>query len=222
MLILYFSFFAEELKDVVDGSANNSIYDQHSVSQHTNNNDRQDVGEPAQVPFAADPREEYSFPGDVEWSSQAIHNAPDRPIFEEDSRITAPLDSQSSPLDCFLLFFDLDIINKIKSETNRYANLLPPIIGGLANKSGQEIPATPSGQISSTADRLTGRHFPQKIPATDKKARPYRSCKVCIDRHKKELGNWARKETTFYCPSCDVGLCVPDCFYVFHTRADYT
>lgn len=59
---------------------------------------------------------------------------------------------------------------------------------------------------SSTADCLTGRHSPKNVPPMDKKQRQYRSCKVCGVRINKETGNWARKDTTHYRPSCIVGL----------------
>ena len=74
---------------------------------------------------------------------------------------------------------------------------------------------------STVADRLTGRHFATKIPPTENKSRPCRSCKVCGDKAKKQTGKWKRKEMTYYCPKCDVPLCMPECFEIFHTKANY-
>lgn len=88
----------------------------------------------------------------------------------------------------------------------------------LALVAGEELVGT---NPSTSADRLTGRHFARKVPPTEKKARPCRSCKVCGDKAKKETGKWARKETTYYCPMCDVPLCVPQCFELYHTKAKY-
>lgn len=118
------------------------------------------------------------------------------------------------------MFFHLFIIvsvnahilyKKASSSQMRLESFISIVGEGLAGKFGQEIPPTLCGQTSFTSDRLTGRHFPQKMSATDKNTRPW---KVCGDKQKKESGKWARKETTlsFYCPSCDV----------FCTKADYT
>lgn len=88
----------------------------------------------------------------------------------------------------------------------------------LGEMGGQEVS---SANPATSADRLSGRHFPRKLPPTEKKERPCRSCKVCGDRSKQATGKWARKDTTFFCPSCDVALCVPECFEMYHTRAKY-
>jgi hypothetical protein len=49
--------------------------------------------------------------------------------------------------------------------------------------------------------RLLERHFPERIPPTEKKARPTKRCVVCYKHNK-------RKETVFWCPDCQAGLCV--------------
>ena len=72
------------------------------------------------------------------------------------------------------------------------------------------------------SNRLTGRHFPDKIPPTEKKTNPTRVCKVCSDRSKCVTGKAGRKETCWWCPECSVALCLPECFKVFHTKAHYT
>jgi hypothetical protein len=30
-----------------------------------------------------------------------------------------------------------------------------------------------------------------------------------------------RKQTSFYCPDCDIPLCVPECFELYHTKKHY-
>ncbi|KAK3778491.1 hypothetical protein RRG08_005775 [Elysia crispata] len=78
--------------------------------------------------------------------------------------------------------------------------------------------------------RIKERHFIQLCPETDsaqtrgKKAN--RQCKVCADKAKKAgqsrvQRNNQRKQTTTWCPTCKVELCI-DCFEVYHTRLDYT
>lgn len=77
------------------------------------------------------------------------------------------------------------------------------------------------GRPSSTMNplRLTERHFLDYIPATGKKANPTRQCAVCC-RVRDANGKKIRRESRFYCPDCDVALCVAPCFRVYHTVAN--
>ncbi|XP_053974119.1 protein jim lovell-like isoform X12 [Hylaeus volcanicus] len=64
--------------------------------------------------------------------------------------------------------------------------------------------------------RLIERHFPETIPPTEKKSKPVRKCvqcskKICAN------GKRVRKETRYYCPECDAGLCITPCFRLYHT-----
>ena len=74
--------------------------------------------------------------------------------------------------------------------------------------------------VDSSCDRLTGRHFLEYIPPTEKKTDPTRMCVVCCSRRKAD-GKKVRKETRFYCPDCDVGLCAIPCFKLYHTKLNY-
>ncbi|XP_068107881.1 piggyBac transposable element-derived protein 4-like [Hyperolius riggenbachi] len=65
--------------------------------------------------------------------------------------------------------------------------------------------------------RLTGRHFVEYLPPTAHKLTPTRQCKVCCSKRGPD-GKRVRKETRFYCPDCDVGLCPVPCFKVYHTK----
>lgn len=91
----------------------------------------------------------------------------------------------------------------------------------MGNKGGALFQDQPPAPAPTKANRLTGRHFPDKIPATEKKAQPTRICRVCADIAKAATGKSGRKETSWWCPDCDTPLCVPHCFKVYHTRADY-
>jgi len=62
--------------------------------------------------------------------------------------------------------------------------------------------------------QLLERHFPERIPPTEKKARPTKRCVVC---HK----NNRRKETVFRCPKCEAALCVEESFKAFHTKLNF-
>lgn len=67
------------------------------------------------------------------------------------------------------------------------------------------------GRPSSGDDplRLKERHFPKKIPPTEKKMNPSRRCAICKPK---------RKETSYFCKKCDVALCVQPCFELYHTK----
>ncbi|KAJ4444060.1 hypothetical protein ANN_05849 [Periplaneta americana] len=76
----------------------------------------------------------------------------------------------------------------------------------------------------STGGRLVGRdHFPHRIPGIGSKQKGHtqRTCKVCADRGKHHTGKATQKYTTIYCARCDVGLCIGNCFEIYHTRANY-
>ena len=72
--------------------------------------------------------------------------------------------------------------------------------------------------------RLQGRHFPSKVPATHTRKYRTRLCVVCssVTGKRKSAGDGRRrKETTFQCTPCDVGLCVTPCFELYHTEKDF-
>jgi hypothetical protein len=65
-----------------------------------------------------------------------------------------------------------------------------------------------------TVPRLIERHFPGRIPPTEKKSQPTKHCVVCYKQGK-------RKETVFWCPDCKAGLCVEGCFKTYHTKLNF-
>ena len=62
--------------------------------------------------------------------------------------------------------------------------------------------------------RLTKRHFIEKIPASGKKAKPQKTCVVCQK-------SGMKKETIYWCPDCQTGLCLDTCFKLFHTVENF-
>lgn len=83
-------------------------------------------------------------------------------------------------------------------------------------------PSRGKGRKAEPIDRLRGRHFPQNIPCKEgaKRRRPMRDCKAC-NIPKNERTGYKRKQTSFYCPDCDIPLCVPECFELYHTKKHY-
>lgn len=63
--------------------------------------------------------------------------------------------------------------------------------------------------------RLNERHFFEKIPPTEKKVKPSERCAVCCKKTKK------RKETSFLCNNCAVGLCFNECFKIYHAEGNF-
>ena len=62
--------------------------------------------------------------------------------------------------------------------------------------------------------RLLERHFPERIPPTEKKSRPARWSVVCYKNNR-------RKETVFWCPEYEAALCVEESFKAFHTKLNF-
>lgn len=85
-------------------------------------------------------------------------------------------------------------------------------------------PMTERGRkcVGEKPSRLTGRHFPDYIPAKPgaKRQRPLRDCVGCNPKKSKRPTH-KRKQTSFWCPDCSVALCVPNCFQVYHTVQQY-
>ena len=90
------------------------------------------------------------------------------------------------------------------------------LVQALLIEHGSETVRKFQGHHSSDKNvlRLVERHFPERIPPTEKKARPTRRCVVCYKNNR-------RKETVFWCPECEAALCVEECFKVFHTKLHF-
>lgn len=70
----------------------------------------------------------------------------------------------------------------------------------------------PRSRRKDTSDRLSGRHFVEKV---DMKGFSGRQCVVCRSTYHK------RHQVKYMCPDCDVYLCPVECFKIFHTVEDY-
>lgn len=81
--------------------------------------------------------------------------------------------------------------------------------------------ASKGGRPSITPNplRLTERHFIELLPPTESKMNASKRCIVCCSKTN-ERGKKIRKETRYYCPDCNVGLCIP-CFKIYHTKRVY-
>jgi len=128
----------------------------------------------------------------------------------------------------FFHLFDLAVVNahilhnKTSNKKTSLEIFYEKVAKGLLASACMEIQV--QGQSCSAAGRLVGRdHFLYRIPATHAKleGKSQRSCRVCVERSKRQTGKSVKKCTTMYCQKCDVGLCVGQCFEVFHTKLNY-
>ena len=83
--------------------------------------------------------------------------------------------------------------------------------------------------VSLEYQRLSGRHFPDKIIVESQKNRISRACKVCVPdeceidllsnapKKRKRHGN----ESSYECAQCLVTLCIDPCFRFYHQHKDY-
>jgi hypothetical protein len=124
----------------------------------------------------------------------------------------------------FFHLFDLAIVNahilhtKTSKKKLSLEILYEKVAEGLLASAGREPQV--QGQTSSPAGRLIGRdHFLYRIPVTHGKleGKAQHSCHVCAERSKRQTGKTVKKCKAMYCRKCDVGLCIGQCFEVYHT-----
>ena len=78
-----------------------------------------------------------------------------------------------------------------------------------------ETQNVPGRQASdNTVPRLTEGHFLRKVAPKAEKSKPQRRCVVCSKHRKKKIA-------VYCCQICDVGLCLEDCFELYHTKLKY-
>ena len=114
------------------------------------------------------------------------------------------------------------LAQQIKQEKNLTGDVYEKVTEGLLASAGTENGT--QGDNNSTACRLVGRdHFLYRIPATHARVEgtSQRSCRMCAEKSKRQTGKTVKKCTTMYCRKCDVGLCVGQCFEVYHSKLNY-
>ena len=71
-----------------------------------------------------------------------------------------------------------------------------------------------AGTTPSNMLRLNERHFISQVPSTPGKPHAQRRCIRCAKLE-------TRRNTRFWCRRCGVGLCLSNCFEVYHTLKDF-
>lgn len=82
----------------------------------------------------------------------------------------------------------------------------------IANGLDQNIPC-PARMLTTDLARLTRRCMPGNL-----KRKSY--CRVCYQRQKKGTAE-KKRQTKFGCSDCKVHLCLPDCYRIYHTIANF-
>jgi hypothetical protein len=127
----------------------------------------------------------------------------------------------------FFHLFDLALVNahilhrKKCTKKFRLHKLIEKVAEGLVSDVGREV--MEQLLISSASRLVGGDHFAHSVPATSSKLKGCSqcTCKVCAYRGKHHTGKSTKKYTTVYCRKCDVGLCLGDCFEIYHTEVNY-
>ena len=92
----------------------------------------------------------------------------------------------------------------------------------IASSQDAPQPAARGRKSLNPPRRLAGTHRPTYNigKAGAKRQHPQRDCVAC-NQAKKNRAGFKRKQSAFQCEQCQVTLCVPHCFAVYHTRTDY-
>jgi hypothetical protein len=115
-----------------------------------------------------------------------------------------------------LTIYNAYVLYKLKNNVNlRLTTFQLELIREIIGKSGSQVRSSIGRPPSESLFRLTARHFPSRIASTATQENPRRKCYVCANTVRRPK---ARKDTSYECIECDVGLCLIDCFKDYHTR----
>jgi hypothetical protein len=114
-----------------------------------------------------------------------------------------------------LTIYNAYVLYKLKKNINlRLASYQLEVIREIIEKYGSQVRSSIGRPSEDNPLRLTARHFPSRIPSTDTQANPRRKCFVCANTLRRAK---SRRDTSYECVGCDVGLCLTDCFEDYHT-----
>lgn len=102
-------------------------------------------------------------------------------------------------------------------------NFIRNIIRQILSKHGTLTATRPGRRSGELIDRLAAsafvdRHFLDNVPPTAGRKKGQRICHVCSHTERTER---KRKYVTSWCPECQVGLCVGQCFKIYHSQKKF-
>jgi hypothetical protein len=103
-------------------------------------------------------------------------------------------------------------INSPETKTD-HLKFRVDLVQALLFEHGSDVERKVPGRHSTdkTVPHLIERHFLERIPPTESKAKPTKRCVMCYEQGK-------RRETVFWCLDCEAGLFVEGCFKTFHSK----
>lgn len=114
-----------------------------------------------------------------------------------------------------LTIYNAYVLYKLKKNVNlRLATYQLEVIREIIGKYGSQVRTSIGRPPSESPFRLTARHFPSRIESTETQLNPRRKCYVCANTVRRAR---SRRDTSYECIECDVGLCLMDCFKDYHT-----
>jgi hypothetical protein len=115
----------------------------------------------------------------------------------------------------FLAIYNAYVLYKLEKDVNlRLATYQLELIREIIGKYGSQVRSSIGRPPSESPLRLTARHFPSRILSTATQTNPRRKCYACANTVNRAK---ARRDTSYECIQCDVGLCLIDCFEDYHS-----
>ena len=174
----------------------------------------------------------------VDYKTGEIVQKPDIVIdYTKNMRMVDKSDMQITTIECvrksvkwykkfFFHLMDIIMLNSfnmylVKTGNNKVVlkDFSRRVIRKLLSRYGTLTAMRPGRQSGGTLDRLSGvnfmeRHSLEYIPAIGKRKKGQHFCPVCAKRNK-------RTKVTQWCAECKVGLCIGECYRLYHTRKDF-
>ncbi len=114
-----------------------------------------------------------------------------------------------------LTIYNAYVLYKLKKNINlRLATYQLEVIRQIIEKYGSQVRSSIGQPPSDSPLRPTARHFPSRIPSTVTQANPRRKCYVCANTVRRAK---SRRDTSYECIECELGLCLTNCFEDYHT-----
>ena len=114
-----------------------------------------------------------------------------------------------------LTIYNAYVLYKLKKNINlRLATFQLEVIREIIEKYGSQVRSLIGRAPPDNPLRLTARHFISRIPSTATQSNTKRKYYVCANTVRRAK---SRRDTSYECIECDVGLCLTNCFEDYHT-----
>lgn len=120
-------------------------------------------------------------------------------------------------INAFLIYNAYILYQKSTASKQKFSEFHLALIRDILRKYFQRRSMLGGGKRKSEdlPFRLIDRHFPSKCPNRAGMTQlSGRKCVVCVK-------NKRRSDTRYECRKCDVGLCIDNCFEIFHAQLNY-